>query len=121
MRINKKEREEIRAMFGGKCAYCGEELGDKFHIDHIKPIFRGWDEKPDRAGEDVKDNLVPACIRCNLRKGTASVQKFREEIKRQIETLNKRNFNYKLAKDFRLVKETENEVVFWFEKYGGKL
>ena len=121
MRINKKEREEIRAMFGGKCAYCGKELEDKFHIDHIKPIFRGWDEKPDRAGEDVKDNLVPACIRCNLRKGTASVEKFREEIKRQIEILNKRNFNYKLAKDFRWIRETEKEVIFWFEKYRGKL
>ena len=97
-----------------------KKLGDKFHIDHIKPVFRGWYEKPDRAGEDIINNLVPACIRCNLRKGTASIQKFREEIKRQIEILNKRNFNYKLAKDFRLVKETENEVVFWFEKYREK-
>lgn len=58
---------------------------------------------------------------CNDKEGyKMKVGKFREEIKRQIEILNKRNFNYKLAKDFRLVKETENEVVFWFEKYREK-
>lgn len=78
MRLTKKEREKIRAMFGGRCAYCGKELGDKFHIDHIKSIFRGWDEKPDRAGEDVKDNLVPVCARCNLRKGSSSLEHFRD-------------------------------------------
>lgn len=117
MNLNKREREEIKKIFGGKCAYCGKELGDRFHVDHIEPIFRGWSEKPERAGKDEKENLIPACIRCNLRKSTLSVEQFRAEIKRQVEILNKRNFNYKLAKDFELIKETDSPVTFLFEKY----
>ena len=27
MRLTKAEREQVRAMFGGRCAYCGCELG----------------------------------------------------------------------------------------------
>ncbi|UTY30503.1 HNH endonuclease [Treponema putidum] len=66
MKLTKTEREKIKNIFGGKCAYCGKELGDKFHIDHI------------REGEDVKDNLVPVCARCNLQKGSSSLEHFRD-------------------------------------------
>ena len=54
------DRELIRAKFGGRCAYCGQLLDKVFHIDHVAPIFRGWDPKPSRAGEDTIDNLVPS-------------------------------------------------------------
>jgi 5-methylcytosine-specific restriction endonuclease McrA len=36
-----KERDRIKAKFGGKCAYCGEVLSDKgWHVDHKVPIGR---------------------------------------------------------------------------------
>ncbi|TPT11925.1 HNH endonuclease, partial [Acinetobacter baumannii] len=30
MKLNKKQREELKQKFGGHCAYCGELLGDKW-------------------------------------------------------------------------------------------
>lgn len=119
MKLTKKEREEIRSMFGGRCAYCGKLLSDRFCVDHVKPIFRSLDEKPAIAGEDVKDNLFPSCQRCNLHKHTLTLDKFREAIKHQVEILKERDYNYKLAADFGLVVETGNDVLFWFEKYAG--
>ena len=29
MALTKKQRAELRMKFGGRCAYCGCELGDK--------------------------------------------------------------------------------------------
>ena len=49
-------------------------------------------------------------------KHTLTLDKFREAIKHQVEILKERDYNYKLAADFGLVKETGNDVVFWFEK-----
>lgn len=39
------------------CVYCG---GEWRHVDHVWPVKLG--------GQDVKDNLVPACADCNRRK-----------------------------------------------------
>lgn len=38
--INKQQREHIRLLFNGHCAYCGQELGAKWHADHIEPVER---------------------------------------------------------------------------------
>ena len=29
------KREQLRMMFGGKCAYCGCEFTGKWHADHV--------------------------------------------------------------------------------------
>ena len=113
------ERKQLREMFGGKCAYCGKPLGKVFHADHVAPIYRGWtnSEKPKRAGEDVDENLFPACPRCNIRKSTLSVEDFRAEIAMQLKRLRRDSSAFNLAEDFGIVSETGNPVVFWFEKY----
>ena len=52
-----------------KCAYCGCSLLDLFSPptrDHIIPISRG--------GNNTKDNIVPACRRCNSKKGARSIE-----------------------------------------------
>lgn len=62
-----------------RCAYCGRKLArEKITIDHIFPVHC-MEEYPAvrrraalfgiRGSNDLK-NLVPACSRCNLRKGT---------------------------------------------------
>ena len=62
-----------------RCAYCGRKLErEKITIDHIFPVHC-MEEYPAvrkraalfgiRGSNDLK-NLVPACRRCNLRKGT---------------------------------------------------
>ncbi len=42
------------------CQYC-KYKGDKLTLDHIVPRSRG--------GKDTWDNLVAACVLCNIRKG----------------------------------------------------
>jgi 5-methylcytosine-specific restriction endonuclease McrA len=43
------------------CQYCGVK-GVKFQVDHVIPVSQG--------GKNKKNNLVTACIPCNLKKGT---------------------------------------------------
>jgi len=113
-----EDRELIRAKFGGRCAYCGQLLDKVFHIDHVAPIFRGWDTKPSRAGEDTSDNLVPACPRCNRWKSTYTLEDFRFEISKQIERMRRDSPSFRLAEDFGQVVVINKPIVFWFEKYG---
>ncbi len=57
--------QQILARGGRCCAYCGRgtlESGGKLHLDHVVPLHLGGDYSP--------ANLVPACGRCNLAKGS---------------------------------------------------
>jgi 5-methylcytosine-specific restriction endonuclease McrA len=128
------KREKIKNMFSGHCAYCGNVLGDKWHIDHVKPIIRGHDikicEKTGtakfvnngklfRPENNNDDNLFPACVPCNIHKSTLSVEGFRKYLQDHIKRLNDKTSNhsaYRHAKRFGLVQETGNPVVFYFEK-----
>lgn len=52
----------------GCCAYCGrthdgQGLAVKLTMDHLKPRSGG--------GEDLRSNLVAACVSCNRSKGNA--------------------------------------------------
>ena len=114
--MNKKEtRETVRAMYDGRCAYCGRELGDRWHVDHIDPLLRGWDG---RGGDDSIENMMPSCPRCNIWKHSFTVEQFREEIAKQPDRLRRNSAGFRLAEDFGLVKvlEIEHKVVFYFER-----
>jgi 5-methylcytosine-specific restriction endonuclease McrA len=125
------KREKIRNLFGGKCAYCGKDLGKTFHADHIEPVERKmkWGDDKDgysrlvATGEyryperDSASNIFPSCPRCNLWKGIMNIEQFRNEIRMQVERSRAYSKNFRLAEDYGLVKETKEEVVFWFEKY----
>jgi 5-methylcytosine-specific restriction endonuclease McrA len=55
----------------GKCAYCRERLGKKFHVDHIMPLVLG--------GTNERHNLQVLCRSCNLHKsGTDPVTHVRK-------------------------------------------
>jgi len=43
-----------------KCFYCGCDLDDKYHVDHLVPLSRG--------GSNWIENLVIACASCNSSK-----------------------------------------------------
>lgn len=105
--MNKKLRAEIKNKYDNKCSYCGCELADKFHVDHIKPKNNG--------GQDIIENYNPSCMSCNIRKSTYSIDEFREQLKRDIFQMNRDSAKYRLLKRFGLIKEPKIEVTFYFE------
>lgn len=58
--VSTTEWEEICRLYSFRCAYCG--FGpETLTRDHFVPLSKG--------GEDVPENVVPACPRCNSSKG----------------------------------------------------
>jgi len=57
----------IKKAFDGACAYCGER-SDVLHADHVIPLSVG--------GPNDYGNVLPACARCNLAKGTLRLDEF---------------------------------------------
>jgi hypothetical protein len=58
-------RSSIKEAWSNRCAYCGKPPIDdsSLTIDHVKPRCRG--------GEDRRSNVIPACVSCNLDKGSS--------------------------------------------------
>ena len=59
-------RREVIERDGERCAYCGATEGP-FH-DHVFPVSRGGHSRP--------DNLVVACVPCNLSKGARTPEEW---------------------------------------------
>ena len=116
--MNKKTRETIRNKYSNKCAYCGGELQKGWHVDHIEPIVRNWTngtcQKPEN---DNFDNYNPSCPSCNTQKNSYTIEQFRHNIKQFVNSLNQYSTQYKFAKKYGLVTETEIEVKFYFETF----
>ncbi len=121
-RLTKAERLRIYNMFGGRCAYCGKEITyQEMQVDHVKPVFRGWDEQlkqhlPDGyLGSDEMANYHPSCRPCNFRKGTDDIEVFRAAIEHGLECCH-RDFTYRMMVRYGLVIEQPKKVQFYFEK-----
>lgn len=54
------------------CYYCDKPIRRKYHVDHVIPLIRG--------GSNSADNLVCACPRCNLSKGSKTLREWIEII-----------------------------------------
>lgn len=50
----------IRAAQRNKCAYCRDDVRDKYHVDHIVPLKLG--------GSNYSKNLQILCVACNTTK-----------------------------------------------------
>ena len=59
-KLTNQQWDEILREYNFRCAYCG--LKGNMTIDHIIPISKG--------GQHSIDNIVPACLECNSRKGS---------------------------------------------------
>ena len=114
-------RDRIKNKCKGRCAYCGKMLDSKWHIDHLKPIYRNNQIKPKHAGTDNEDNMLPSCSRCNLWKKTFPLDVFRSEIKAQIDRLKRDSSAFRMALDYGLIEIKEDDVVFYFESLGVKV
>ncbi|MDR7331989.1 HNH endonuclease signature motif containing protein [Roseateles asaccharophilus] len=65
-----RRRREVFTRSGGCCKYCGTplQLDGAWHVEHQLPRALG--------GTDEALNLVAACERCNLQKGTMTALQF---------------------------------------------
>ncbi|MCW9681409.1 HNH endonuclease [Dolichospermum planctonicum UHCC 0167] len=61
-------RRNILHRDGHTCQYCGY-TGDKLTLDHVIPRSRG--------GGDTWENIVAACVCCNVKKGSRTPQEAR--------------------------------------------
>lgn len=77
-RIDPKEWLFIIGLINGKCLACGEPPEDLITLDHVIPMAKG--------GLNKIENVQPLCLRCNLKKGTRSVdfrnKEFIESVKK---------------------------------------
>lgn len=55
--ISKDDRKSMASFFGGRCAYCENELGARWHADHLISV--------DSGGFNHISNRVSACPKCN--------------------------------------------------------
>ena len=131
MILSKVQREALKQMFNGRCAYCGCHLGERWHADHVESVRRinKWVSTGHGHGKFVftgqynspennrHDNLMPACIACNINKADSSLESWRNILARRIEVLNKNSSAYQFAKRYGLVKETGAPVIFYFETF----
>ncbi len=69
-RLTLKEWIEKWDQFDHRCAYCLERFAElrDVTIEHLVGIREG--------GTHRKDNVVPACLKCNQTKGTKTVEEF---------------------------------------------
>ncbi|KFK93582.1 HNH endonuclease [Serratia sp. Ag1] len=133
-KLTKKQRAELRQMFGGRCAYCGCELPVKgWHADHVVAVLRVSEQDMKAAAKgifklkatgkvfnqhaDNHENLVPACAPCNLLKTSYSLEMFRKQVSLQVERGRKSSVNFRTAERFGQIQVTNAPVVFWFERY----
>ena len=126
-------REAIKQMFGGRCAYCGVVLNDKWHVDHVEPLGRqgGWvPSLGARPGHyrftgkclnpenEREGNYFPACPPCNINKADLPLEDWRTYLaERIVATLRRRSAHFRHAERFTRVKVNEEPLLFWFERY----
>jgi len=110
------KREKVFEKCNGRCAYCGDVLPEKWHIDHLEPVNRCLKtKKMNKPERDVIENMMPACPSCNNYKHSFTLEVFRREVGLLVGRLNSTFTQYKIAKRFGLVQETQNPVIFYFE------
>jgi len=114
-KLSKEQRTKIFNMYDGHCAYCGCKIDiNKFDVDHLKPV-REIDGKMMNPELDNVFNMVPSCKSCNRRKGSLSLEYFRENIEAQVSQYRKYSSGFSLMERYAQIKATPHKVKFYFE------
>lgn len=120
--MKKTDREIVRQKFGGRCAYCGEHLQAKWHVDHLLPIVRdNWLHQgaaPIHGHRDVIENMMPACPPCNIDKRSLTLEDWRGIISRSGSVLERDSATFRRAMRYGLVAVNAPKIVFHFESVG---
>lgn len=106
--MKKSDRVEVHAKYDGHCTYCGKPIAlADMQVDHINPKRNG--------GQDTMENYNPSCRRCNHYKRALDLEGFREYIETLHERLAK-DYIVKVGMDYGIVKLTQFDGIFYFEK-----
>lgn len=118
MKLTKTQREELKQKYDGRCAYCGDELTDKWHADHLEAVVRDLvTGKPEKPENDVYENLMPACIACNNNKRSMSLESWRDLLAHYRDVQVPRDCSQiRHLMRFGLVEFIQKPVVFYFEQ-----
>jgi len=73
--MKKGDRVTVFNKYGGRCAYCGCELNDKWQVDHAisRNYWFYFDVNNPKAVNNI-ENLMPACSECNHYKRSLCVE-----------------------------------------------
>lgn len=121
-KLTTNQREAVRDKLRGRCTYCGDPLGNLWHVDHRHPVRRDLDKAlADKLGvekgADDLSNMLPSCTRCNQRKGRLSVEEFRGEVCLAAQRAVAECSHVKLALAFKLMRVAKvPRVKFHFEE-----
>lgn len=119
MALTKAQRAALREKFGGRCAYCGQQLGERWHADHVEAVVRDW-WKPGSPAQyperDTLENMNPACPPCNIDKHSLSLESWRQMIQRTNEVLERDVSTFRRAVRYGLVELSTAPVLFYFER-----
>jgi nuclear transport factor 2 (NTF2) superfamily protein len=87
-------------------------------VDHVDAVYRHEKELELGKAESVNnmENYMPSCRQCNFYKSTFELEKFRERIAEVMMKNLQKDFNYRLALKYGLIKENIKPVIFYFER-----
>ena len=120
MKLTKAQREQLKNKFGGHCAYCGCDLGDKWHADHIEAVKRDIihvgggklvSGEMTRPHLDTIENMNPACVPCNLNKSSMSIEGWRGVLGGYRKALIRDSHTFRHSLLFGLVAFTDKPVI----------
>ena len=101
-------KRSIFEKFGGKCAYCGNEITiNNMTIDHVIPRSEG--------GSNSYLNCFPSCSRCNSIKANGTIEEMRDSIIYSVQKL-KTDRNFQMARKYKMISSLSEEVTFYFEE-----
>lgn len=127
MALNEKElnaltREMLFKKYDGRCAFCGCQLVARWHVCGIQPLKSSVGPKGNVIiGDDSYENKLPACVPCSLARiqhshgGLIDIESFRKSLYWSMEFL-QHDANYKKAIRYGLIIETNEPIIFYFEK-----
>lgn len=119
MRVSKEDRATVFAKYGGRCAYCGCDLPERWHVDHVEPLWRTtyWKPggKPQNPENHALENFNPSCPPCNIDKGASNLEWWRKALKVKLEHARKQP-NVRMLEKHGLLTTHDVEVRFYFER-----
>ena len=129
MYISKKNREFIKNMFGGKCAYTGTDLLSDWQVDHIEPVVRNWWTNTAMLPMNHNiENMIPTQRIINHYKHSMGLEQFREFMKdfhlrisklpknpKVQKSIKRKAYMLEVARLFDLTPNKPFSGKFWFE------